>query len=347
MFLAIRELRFARTRFVLLGAVVALISTLLVMLTGLTAGLASQSVSAVRDVDADRVVFSTGEGASPNFTESALSADQLEKWKRAPGVTSVSPMAILQGKAESADSTSVNVSAFAVSGEKTPQGVSTDSTVISQTIADDLKVAAGDTISLFGSNYRVDRVVANESYSHTPVMWIPLDAWQEVTGTDAAASVLLVDTVPDADPIVAGTEALTPSAAESAVPSFKSENGSLVLMQVVLYGVSSLVVLSFVSLWTLQRSRDLAVLRALGASRGFLLRDSLIQAAVVLIVGAGLGAVLGWLLGLGAAAVVPLELGGATVTLVVCGLVGLGLVGSALALSRIRKTNPMQALASN
>lgn len=42
MFLAIRDIRFARGRFALMGSVVALITLLLVMLSGLTAGLGNQ-----------------------------------------------------------------------------------------------------------------------------------------------------------------------------------------------------------------------------------------------------------------------------------------------------------------
>lgn len=50
MFLALRDIRFAKGRFALMGGVVALISLLLVMLSGLTAGLGNQSTSAIADL---------------------------------------------------------------------------------------------------------------------------------------------------------------------------------------------------------------------------------------------------------------------------------------------------------
>ena len=46
-FLSVRDVRFARGRYALMGAVVALICLLLVFLTGLTNGLAHQNISAV------------------------------------------------------------------------------------------------------------------------------------------------------------------------------------------------------------------------------------------------------------------------------------------------------------
>ena len=57
MFLAIRDLRFAKGRFALMAAVIALITLLLVMLSGLTAGLGNQSTSAIAALGADQIVF--------------------------------------------------------------------------------------------------------------------------------------------------------------------------------------------------------------------------------------------------------------------------------------------------
>ena len=56
MFVAIRDLRFARGRFLLIGTVVALITILAGFLSGLTGGLASQSVSAILALPGDRLV---------------------------------------------------------------------------------------------------------------------------------------------------------------------------------------------------------------------------------------------------------------------------------------------------
>ena len=50
MFLAIRELRFARGRFGLMGAVVGLIAVLMVMLSGLASGLVNDGVSGLKSL---------------------------------------------------------------------------------------------------------------------------------------------------------------------------------------------------------------------------------------------------------------------------------------------------------
>ena len=61
MFLAIREITTARGRFALIGGTVALITLLLVMLSGLTEGLSKQNTSALESLEEEYpyISFST------------------------------------------------------------------------------------------------------------------------------------------------------------------------------------------------------------------------------------------------------------------------------------------------
>ena len=57
MFLALRELRFARGRFALMGLVIALIAVLMVMLSGLSAGLVNDGVSGLKAMPVTAFAF--------------------------------------------------------------------------------------------------------------------------------------------------------------------------------------------------------------------------------------------------------------------------------------------------
>ena len=105
MFVALRDLRFARGRFVLIGSVVALITVLVGFLSGLTGGLATQNISAVLSIPADRVVFSapTTDGADASFSDSTITEQQTTDWDTAAGVTSAEPIGISQTRAEAGD----------------------------------------------------------------------------------------------------------------------------------------------------------------------------------------------------------------------------------------------------
>jgi putative ABC transport system permease protein len=59
-FLALRELAFARTRFGLMGAVIALIAVLMVLLSGLSSGLVVDGVSGLMRSPIGAIAFSKG-----------------------------------------------------------------------------------------------------------------------------------------------------------------------------------------------------------------------------------------------------------------------------------------------
>src|SRR3546814_886983 len=191
-------------------------------------------------------------------------------------------------------------------------------------------------------SYIVADVRGAASYSHTPVLWLALDDWRAVTGADAPTVVATSEAadVPEGYTSVALGDSLR------AIGSYSSENGSLRLIRGFLLAISALVVGAFFTVWTMQRSGDIAVLKALGASTTFLLRDAMGQAALLLLGGVGLGALiviaLGAVVGKEAPFVLdPTTLGGPLVLLVL-----LGMCGAALAVRRVVTVDPHTALGS-
>ncbi|WP_239079915.1 hypothetical protein [Paractinoplanes brasiliensis] len=59
-FLALRELRFARRRFTLIGSVVALVAVLVVILSGLSSGLVNDGVSGLQRLPVTAFAFDAG-----------------------------------------------------------------------------------------------------------------------------------------------------------------------------------------------------------------------------------------------------------------------------------------------
>ncbi|HLS62312.1 MAG TPA: ABC transporter permease, partial [Ruania sp.] len=192
-----------------------------------------------------------------------------------------------------------------------------------------------------------------DAYSHLPVAWLPGGLAAGGGGQHADAATVLVlgtDQLADADrqatDAAAGTETLPLADSVQALPSFSSENGSLQLMRGLLLVISALVIGAFFTVWTVQRSGEIAVLKAVGASTGYLLRDALGQALVLLVLGTGLGAGAATGLGLLAAGTVPFVLDVATVAVPVLSLVALGLLGAAVSLRQIVSVDPLTALGS-
>ncbi|MGH3413195.1 MAG: ABC transporter permease [Marmoricola sp.] len=329
MYVGLRDLKWARGRFALIGSVIVLITVLVGLLTGLTKGLGDQSTSAITGLHAQSLVFG---GAS--FESSRVPTDLVRRG--APlGIATVRG----QGPAGGGAVTLMGVrpgSAVAPDAAGVRPG-----TVVLSTGARDL---VGDSISLNGHRLTVVATRGDASYSHVPVVWASLADWQRLTGSPDRATVIALSG--KAPHLPATYDVRTIPQSLSAIGSYSSEHGSLLLIRGFLLAISALVVGAFFTVWTIQRSGDIAVLKALGSSTWTLLRDALGQAAVVLAIGSLVGAGIAVGAGLFASSVVPFSLDPATLALPVGLLAGLGLAGAALAVRRVTSVDPLTALGS-
>ena len=369
-FLSVRDVRFARGRYALMGAVVALICLLLVFLTGLTNGLAHQNISAVtawKDAAGSdqrvSVVFGAPHAESTeevevSFTSSQISADQLQSWADSPEVAWAEPVGISQSRADSGTSAAA-VAMIAVEpgsrllpadADRPDDGLT--GLLLSAPAAEDLGAQAGDELTVNGRDLTVQGVVEGEYYSHIPVVWLPLEQWRTAThAEEGTATALVVGSGTDVSEEQLATVAADTATsvtdvygALSALPAYSSENGSLVMMQAFLYGISALVIAAFMAVFTVQRTRDIAVLKALGATHRWVITDGLLQAGIVLLVGAALGTALGTAGAVVAAQAVPVQVDWVTAALPFGLTVVLGMLAAAVAVWRTTRVDPLLAL---
>ncbi len=383
MFVAWRDLRFARGRFLLIGSVVALITVLVGFLAGLTGGLAAQNVSAVLALPGDRLVLQQPSGGQPSFSTSRIGREARADWRASAGVERAVPVGILQGRAVAGADADADAGSGSGSGSGAGSGrapvpepgsavgvalfglpASDDGAVarfapgrdgdvgLSAGAAHDLGVRAGDRIEIAGATFTVATVGGDLWYSHTPVVTMTPAAWSQADrrlGGDGEPTALAVTGKPDWAAVAdrTHTSAATPIGSLTALETFRSEIGSLGLMIVMLFGVSALVVGAFFTVWTMQRAGDVAVLKALGASTPSLVRDALGQALVVLVLGIGVGTAL--VVGLGALAggALPFLLSPLTTLVPGAAMALLGLAGAAVALRTVTVADPLTALGSN
>lgn len=394
MFLALRDIVSARGRFSLISFVVGLITVLLVMLTGLTGGLAKHNTSALEALAPERYVF-TSDG--PSFQESQVTTSDVQEWQELVDAASqVIPLGTAQTRLEAGSAMGVavlglpagtKVPAPVVSGsgaagteiagataagaareaeagadsaaslEPQEAVVAEDGIVVSHEIVAEAGVQPGETVEIGGVEQPVSAVVADEHYSHQPVVWASTQVWQQISRAhdDVVGTVLAVDTRDrhagalrdeewqDAEN-QSGDSVATVEDSFSGLAAYQSEQASLQLIQVLLYAISALVTVAFLSVWTIQRSRDLSVLRALGASPGYVWKDALGQAAVVVGIGVVLGAGVGWAAGVWAGGSVPFDLQWTTIVVPAVGIWVLGMCGALVATRRVKKIDPASAL---
>lgn len=333
MFVGVRDLAHARGRFALMTVLVVLVTVLVGLLSGLTAGLARESTSAVTGLHTSRLVFS---GDDPSFETSRVPTD---------GSVPGEPLGFAQTRATAGrHSTPVTAAGVRPGSDVAPdaRGVRTSVVVLSEQASEDLDATSGDQVRIAGTDVEVGAVRGDASFSHTPVVWMTLADWQRATHAGDHATVIATDRASAPK----GFTTVPLEDARSAVGSFTSENGSLQLIRGFLFVISALVIGSFFTVWTVQRSREIAVLKALGGSTAYLLGDALAQAALLLVTGTALGGLVVVGVGFVASGLVPfalspLGLGGPLAALVV-----LGLLGAGLAVRRVTAIDPLTALGS-
>jgi putative ABC transport system permease protein len=357
MFLAWRDLRRGFRRFLLLGLVVALVALLSTVLSGLATGLDSDGISGLRALPLDRLVLQ--EGAEATFSRSTLRAADLERLQRVEGVDAT-PLGAGFVNASAVDGgPSLDLAAF---------GIAPDSFLVERAdarralagrpglvLAEELRdegVEVGDRFRLGGSDLELPVLgfTFAGTYGHAPIAFVSLETWQQIQyGDDADGrfSAIAVRGGSDAElrRAATGTEVLTKDQAYAGSPGFTAETTTMTLIRAFLLIISALVIGAFFTVLTVQRTRQIGLLKAMGASTLYVLRDGvgqmtlLVTAATAVGVAVGTGVVA--LLRRGAA---PVELDPGAVLGVAALLIASGVLGSLAAFRRITSVEPAIAL---
>ena len=380
MFLAWREMLFARTRFLLMGLVLALMSILIVIISGLTAGLVNDGVSGLKAMDADVIAFEEGTQTDSAFTRSVVDLSAAGDLAAAEGVEETTPMGLTIVNARNQDATPVDLTLVGVEPDSfiAPAGLPAMSpgrvdgqptptpheVVLSGTLQDD-GLSVGDTVILDRLETELTVVGFTDdqrTFGHVDLAYVPLDIWQEVhagaRAGEAAApyaydqASVVVARAPEADveklSAAAGLDARPLEESFGSSPGYSAETMTLSMIEWFLYIITALVTGAFFLVWTIQRAGDIAVMRAMGATRAFLLRDSLGQAVVILALSIAVGVALAVGLGLWLESTpMPYVTEAGSVLAGAALLFIAGLVGALIAVFRVTRTDPLTALGEN
>ena len=190
------------------------------------------------------------------------------------------------------------------------------------------------------------------TYGHAPIAFTSLETWQQIQyGSDADGRFSAValaggntDQI-DQAATAAGLDVLTKAEAYAGSPGFTAETTTMSLIRGFLLVISALVIGAFFTVLTVQRTRQIGLLKAMGASNAYILRDGIGQMTILVALATAAGVVAG----AGLVAVVergaaPVELDAGAITTVAVSLVVSGVLGSLVAFRRITQVEPAIAL---
>lgn len=368
MFLALLELKAARGRFLLMGSVVALVAALVGIVSGFTTGLGDDTVSALRGLRATHVAFAAGSDTD-QFARSLVDGRTAAGWAREKGVEAT-PLGVAITRGTTGRGVAVDLAAFGVvpgaftdpgaaRGRGLDAGVPDGVVVSRQLVRDGVRIGDTLTVDRLGIRLRVTGTTGRSSYGHVPAAYVTTGTWRRIRFSTPGAQSPAAG-LPEQYTAVAlrapggldvraadrrhGTATVTLHGAFAAAPGYAGERLTMTSIQVFLFLIAPLVVGAFFAVWTVQRTPELALLRAMGASRRRLLGHTLGQAGAVVAAGTAVGAGLAAAVGLLVGERVPFSLPAAGLAGAMAAVVLVALAGSALTLRRVATVDPMTML---
>lgn len=361
MFLAIREIKHSRLRYLMLSVIMVLLAWLVFLLSGLANGLAADNASSFQNMKADYLVFQTGSRLS--LSRSLLEKTSVQQIQQIPGVVAATPLGQQTLTVEIGNGAKVDIAILALDfnsflAPKVTEGQAlTPETVLVDARLKRENVKLGDTLKLSttGQFLTIGGFTSGQTYGHLPVVFMDISRWQAIKFANPAAKGQLTDPISaiavqmdketaERVKTLPGLEVVTREAAIQKLPGYSEESGTLTLIQVFLLIITAFIMAAFFYVITLQKTNQLGVLKALGASARFLTFDLLSQ-AILLAVG---GVILGALLSYGVAIVIPASVPFLLDSLLVLSygavLLGVALLGTFLSLFRISKIDPLIAI---
>ena len=372
MFIALRDLAYARGRFLLMGLVIALVAYLMTLLSGLAAGLVKNNISGLMSLPATHVAFEYDD--RPNYRNSMVDREMWEGWAGQPGVRAMHPLGHTLFSGRSNRDEPLELVLWGISpgtflepevyeGQKL--GTLDNGVIISRLLADK-GVGIGDTITLDRvlTELEVVGIAAEANIGHVPIVYAHLPKWQEATYGPpggpppgetlpailfdyASVIALQLDEGVDIENIDIdyGTVTRDKQGSFEASTGYVEELFSVVMIQGFLIVISAVVIGAFFSIWTIQRTREIGLVKALGASNGYLIRDALGQATILLIGATAVGLTAGLISGrIFERSGNPFMFQPDTVSMAVALLMLGGLAGAALSIRRIASVDPIIAL---
>jgi putative ABC transport system permease protein len=295
-FISLRDLQFRRRRFIIAIAGTCLVFAMSLALSGVAHGFRTEGRNTVDAIDADAWVVRAG--VSGPFTGlAAFFESTISEVGRSPGVRAADPLMTLR-RTYVVDHkvVDVNVIGHRIGGLGTPpldvgrQAKRSGEAVASKTMKG---VRLGATIQVSGEPERIVGIAPRLTYiAGVPNIYVPLQDAQAMIGNRPIATAIVTRGVPRALPPGLAVMSNEQAAADVTRP-VKNGIGTIESIRLMLWIVAAMIIGAVVYMSALERIRDFAVLRAVGASPRNLLAGLVMQSVLVALVASALAIGLG------------------------------------------------------
>lgn len=358
--LALTEIRRRKLQFALLTGVVALISYLVIMVTGLGLGLYERAGTALLGFDGDYLAYS--DDANLSVIRSRLTDAEVEAIGTAPGVEASTPIGYVAAAVRYGEETDTAAVVGVLPGSfAEPEVVdgaplaAAGEILVDRSWASLTGTAVGDTLPIpvgFSTrDFTVVGIVDEGFFFFQPAVYVSLADWQDVNyqgdpSQRPAASIVLLRGASLDGATGDGWDVVTKQTAFDNIEGVAAQQSTVNALRYMGLLIGAMVIGVFFYVITLQKVSLLGILKAIGASGPFLAMQGLLQVFVVSLAGAALAVGLAILTEatLLASDAIPIAFTLGTMTSTALAVVVAGMVGAALSARQVLAIDPIIAM---
>jgi putative ABC transport system permease protein len=362
--MGLTEIRRRKFQFALITLLVTLIAYLILMINGLGIGLNEQAGSALRRLDADALAYASSSDLS--VIRSELGAETVVQLSRMEGVTASAPLGYVGVNVRDQDEETTSAALLGYQ----PGSIAEPAVVAGETLGlEGRRGLLADSTFLKASGLSIgDRVVVpsrlrefeftivgevDEGYFFfQPVIYLLLDSWREVKygandGEAPLASIVLLQ----GDDLPGRTsdayEVVSKETAFANIEGVRGQQMTVDALRVFGFVIGALVIGIFFYVLTMQKTAQVGLLKALGASNRYVFSQLLLQVLTVTALGAIIAVPLSYATERALNELpetVPLAFTGFTFVLTSVLVVTTGIVGALFSVRQLARVDPIIAL---
>lgn len=355
MFLAIREIMFSKTRYVLIVIVIMLTTYLTVFLTGLAYGLAQDNRSSIDSWQADGIILS--EDANNTIAMSYINEQQFDSIKaKETAKLRVTP-AILSSKEKNSEE-SVNAYIFGVETDsfivpKVSEGTlfhAANEVVVDSSLHTKYGFNIGDSFTLTSLDVtlKITGFTENEKFNTAPVLFMSLQDYQtiihmpssSIKDTSINAVVYRGDVTYDQSSL----KSLSIESFINELPGYRPEVLTFGLMIGFLIGIVAFVLGIFIYVLTVQKTAMFGIMKAQGISNKTIIRSVLSQTFLLTLFGVLIGMLLLGITVLFLPSAVPFQLDPLMIGLILGLIFIFSIIGGLFSVRSATKVDPLIAM---
>jgi len=369
MFLALKEMRHSKTRFLMIGAIIMLIGWLVFILSGLGNGLSSLAAATMKNIDGDLFIYEEGSEAAMMKTKvsGSIADDIVGKYNVEQAANFGQSTIIVHNEnvpdvKEKNDVTFIGIEPGKFIEPTVIEGQQLDPNdkfgVLIDESLQEKGYDIGDTIVVTSSNLKLKVIgfTKGETFNHLPTIFGHIATWQSYAfaapGSDngleyPVSMIALQGNDIEAEKIQKDfdlIETFSKSEAVMGMPGYKEESATIYMMLAFLFVISAIIIAVFFYVFILQKTQQFGVMKAIGASDRFIKNSIISQVFFLSSVSIIAGISLTYLTALALPEEMPFNLDFKIVLLYAVILLIVSVLGSVISARRVTKIDPLTAI---